>query len=139
MDRALFVPKIVFDFGVKCIYMFCFIFFTGNNNVETGIRVNGQDGHRVVAQKNGKLLLNCSVEVTAPKYGMPVISWRKDGVLLNLDNRIQKVQNGSLFFRRVQHKKKKNISDEGMYECLVQNNIGSIIARRVKVEIASKY
>jgi hypothetical protein len=68
---------------------------------------------------------------SAPKYGMPVISWQKDGVLLNLDNRIQKVQNGSLFFRRVQHKKKKNISDEGMYECLVQNNIGSIIARRV--------
>ncbi|XP_063438172.1 protogenin-like [Mytilus trossulus] len=110
----------------------------GNNEpLVSGLVVNSQDGHHVVAQKNGKLLLNCSVEVKSSEYGVPNITWRKDGVLIDFDNRIQKVQNGSLYFKRVWHKKKKNISDEGMYECLVQNKIGSIIARRVTLEVAS--
>lgn len=92
-----------------------------------------------MAQKNGKLLLNCSVEVKSSEFGTPTVSWRKNGEVLNIDNRIQKVQNGSLYFKRVWHKKKKGISDEGLYECIVNNRIGSIIARRVKVQVASKY
>ena len=128
---------------MQILTLIIFVCITGNNGKDepllSGLVVNSQDGHHVVAQKNGKLLLNCSVEVKSSENGVPNITWRKDGVLLDFDNRIQKVQNGSLYFKRVWHKKKKNISDEGMYECLVQNKIGSIIARRVTLEVASKY
>jgi hypothetical protein len=88
-----------------------------------------------VAQKGNPLVVNCTVESsTAINF-----TWYKDGQELRLQNqrRIQ-VINGSLSFKRVWFRRKKNITDEGVYECHVRNVIGSIIAKRVKVKIAGK-
>ncbi|XP_060076160.1 protogenin-like [Ylistrum balloti] len=102
--------------------------------IEKGIEVlNRQDSQHVIAQKNVKLLLNCSV---TSKFGVPEITWLKNGVPLNLDNRISKDVNGSLFFKKVVNKRKKNITDEGLYECLAANSKGMVLARRVKLEIS---
>ncbi|OWF38700.1 protogenin B-like [Mizuhopecten yessoensis] len=102
--------------------------------IDTGIEVlNRQDSQHVIAQKNWKLLLNCSV---TSKYGAPTITWLKNGVPLNLDNRISKDINGSLFFRKVVNKRRKNITDEGLYDCLASNSKGTVLARRVKLEIS---
>ncbi|XP_033726119.1 protogenin-like [Pecten maximus] len=104
--------------------------------IDTGIGVlNRQDSQHVIAQKNWKLLLNCSV-TSSPRYGLPTITWLKNGVPLNLDNRISKTTNGSLFFRKVVNKRKRNITDEGLYDCLASNSKGTVLARRVKLEIS---
>ncbi|XP_061170773.1 protogenin B-like [Saccostrea echinata] len=105
----------------------------GEDLTSTGISLTRPDSYNVVAQKGNPLLLNCTVESnTSTKF-----TWYKNGQRLQLENqrRIQ-VINGSLSFKRVLFRRKKNITDEGVYECHVRNNIGSIIAKRVKVKIA---
>lgn len=101
--------------------------------ISTGITFTRPDAYNVVAQKGNPLLLNCSVG----SNGTARFSWYKDGEPLDLSNqrRVQ-VVNGSLSFKRVLFRRKKNVTDEGVYECHVRNQIGSIIAKRVKVVIA---
>ncbi|XP_069103060.1 protogenin B-like [Argopecten irradians] len=104
--------------------------------IDTGIKLlNRLDSQHVIAQKNWKLLLNCSVS-SDPRYGTPQITWLKNGVPLTLDNRITKDINGSLSFRKVVNKRKRNITDEGVYDCLASNSQGTVLARRVKLEIS---
>ena len=111
------------------------------SSLAPGLQLPHHDSHsyHIVAQKNGKLLLNCSVATNVSQFGKPQVSWYRDGRKIHYDNRLQLVQNGSLYFRRVFYRKKKNITDAGNYECHVKNQIGSIIARRVNLKIASKF
>ncbi|XP_062599524.1 protogenin B-like [Saccostrea cucullata] len=105
----------------------------GEDLTSTGISLTRPDSYNVVAQKGNPLLLNCTVESNSSTK----FTWYKNGQRLQLENqrRVQ-VINGSLSFKRVLYRRKKNITDEGVYECHVRNNIGSIIAKRVKVNIA---
>ena len=95
----------------------------------------------MTAQKKGQLLLNCSV-VSEREYGRLHINWTKNGEPLRLDSnnsRLQQLQNGSLLFRRVKHRPKKNISDEGTYECHARNDVGTVVVQRVELQVASMY
>lgn len=109
--------------------------FSEEDLISTGITFTRPDAYNVVAQKGNPLLLNCSVG----SNGTARFSWYKDGEPLDLSNqrRVQ-VVNGSLSFKRVLFRRKKNVTDEGVYECHVRNQIGSIIAKRVKVVIAGE-
>lgn len=109
-------------------------------DLEIGLAIRQGEPARVVAQKNGELVLNCSVEYDSD-LGSLTLSWTKDGVPVEFDRRVQKLQNGSLFIRRIIHRPKKNWTDEGRYKCFatIQNDngqIGRAIARDVQVDIA---
>ena len=96
--------------------------------------------HHVTVEKKSPLLLNCSV-VTTKTFGALEFTWLKDGVPIApqvQDRRIQIFQNGSLYFRRIVHRKRREnrLSDEGLYECVAGNDNGRVVARRVQVEIA---
>lgn len=112
-----------------------FLHFSGEDLFLTGIKFTRPDTQHVVAQKGNPLVLNCTAESNATAR----FTWFKDGspLLLGNQRRIQ-VVNGSLSFKRVVFRRKKNVTDEGEYECHVRNNIGSIIAKRVKVVIAGQ-
>lgn len=47
-------------------------------------------------------------------------------------------QNGSLYFQSIKRKKRKGLDDEGLYECQKTFTVGTVIVRRVKVQIASR-
>ena len=103
-----------------------------------GLAVRQGEPTSVIAQKNGRLLLNCSVEHDT-SLGPLNITWQQDGGPVDIGNRIQLMSNGSLYFRRIIHRPKKSRTDEGQYDCLAAlPNIGSIIARRVSVQVAGK-
>ncbi|KAL8595530.1 hypothetical protein ACOMHN_000738 [Nucella lapillus] len=96
--------------------------------------------HHVTVEKKSPLLLNCSV-VTSPTFGPVTFTWHKDGRPLQPqlgDRRIHVYHNGSLYFRRIIHRKRREnrLSDEGLYECVAGNKNGSVVARRVHVEVA---
>ena len=95
--------------------------------------------HHVIVERKSPLLLNCSV-VTSKTFGPLEFRWKKNGEFLELDRRIQILQNGSLFFRRIVHRKRREnrSSDEGLYECVAGNSKGRVVARRVRVEVAGK-
>lgn len=124
----------MFEGGSKFCHWFLDC-FSGEDLTSTGISVTRPDTYNVVAQKGNPLVLNCTVDSNSST----VFTWYKNGQVLQLENqrRIQ-VINGSLSFKRVLFRRKKNVTDEGVYECHVRNGIGSIIAKRVKVNIAGK-
>lgn len=98
----------------------------------------------VIVEKRSPLLLNCSVQVVKPKdFGPLEFIWRKNGLTLEgkQDRRIEVFANGSLYLRRVVHRKRRanRLSDEGLYECVAGNKNGRVVARRVHVEVAGKF
>lgn len=74
------------------------------------------------------------------EFGPLTFNWTKDGAPVDLSTRrIQLLSNGSLYIRRVRHRPKKEVTDEGQYKCFVRlEKIGTVIARDVQVEIAGK-
>lgn len=98
---------------------------------------------KVVAYKNKPLLLNCSGS-SGTQYGPLRISWKHQWINVKQDENKQIFKNGSLLIRRfaAPKKKPKNItsskrSDEGLYTCLLHNDVGTIISRPIHV-IASR-
>lgn len=123
-------------------YLFCLFSGVEAKDLEIGLAIRQGEPARVVAQKNGELVLNCSVEYDSD-LGSLTLSWTKDGVPVEFDRRVQKLQNGSLYIRRIIHRPKKNWTDEGRYKCFatIQNDneqIGRAIAHDVQVDIAGK-
>ncbi|XP_071098822.1 protogenin-like [Haliotis cracherodii] len=103
---------------------------------EAGIRVY-QDVDVVVTQKNGQLLLNCSVKATSD-FGPFQYEWLKDDKLIEFEEvnpKIKLLSNGSLYFKKF--RKRKRRTDEGDYTCIVKNSIGSVIANHVHVQVAN--
>ena len=101
-----------------------------------GLAVRQREPTSVIAQKNGELLLNCSVEYDAD-LGPLNISWQQDGGPVDIGKRVQLMSNGSLYIRRIIHRPKKARTDAGVYDCITSlPKIGSIIARRVRVQVA---
>lgn len=88
-----------------------------------------------VTMRGGNVLLNCSAE---SDRGVPVIKWRKDGLILALgmDDRKQQLPNGSLLIQNILHSRHHK-PDEGLYQCEASlGDAGSIISRIAKVAVA---
>lgn len=79
-------------------------------------------------------LLNCTVYSELPAK----VHWKKDGVLLNLDDRRQVLPDGSLLISSVMHSK-HNKPDEGVYQCVATiENLGTISSRTARLNVAGK-
>ncbi|KAM9461511.1 neogenin 1a isoform 6-T6 [Clarias gariepinus] len=77
-------------------------------------------------------LLNCSVYSELPAK----VHWKKDGVLLNPDDRRQVLPDGSLLIGSVMHSK-HNKPDEGVYQCVATiENLGTISSRTARLNVA---
>ncbi|GAB1301851.1 Netrin receptor DCC [Apodemus speciosus] len=88
-----------------------------------------------VTMRGGNVLLNCSAE---SDRGVPVIKWKKDGLILALgmDDRKQQLPNGSLLIQNILHSRHHK-PDEGLYQCEASlGDTGSIISRTAKVTVA---
>ena len=97
---------------------------------------------KVIAQKNEELVLNCSVEYDTD-LGKLTHNWTKDGAPVVYDRRVQKLENGSLFIRRIIHRPRKNWTDEGRYKCFAtiqkgNERVGRVIARDVLVQASGE-
>ena len=73
-----------------------------------------------------------------------VFHWSRDGVELELPspgNRIKMLGKGSLLISHIVHRRGvgEEVTDQGLYECVVADKIGSVIARRVFVEVAGEF
>ncbi|XP_045184740.2 protogenin B-like isoform X2 [Mercenaria mercenaria] len=109
-------------------------------DLKIGLALRQGQPAKVIAQKNGELVLNCSVEHDTD-LGVLTLNWTKDDAPVEFDRRVQKLQNGSLFIRRIIHRPKKNWTDEGRYKCFgtIQKGnerVGRVIARDVHVQVA---
>ena len=102
-------------------------------DVGLGFHKEAQD---IIGIRGEQLWLNCTA-YTAPELRPLTIQWRHNGTIIN-DSRRQNLRNGSLYFRRVLHRKQRGKSDEGFYECLAQNQAGTIVSRKVRLQVASK-
>lgn len=88
-----------------------------------------------VTMRGGNVLLNCSAE---SDRGVPLIKWRKDGLILamGMDDRKQQLPNGSLLIQNILHSRHHK-PDEGLYQCEASlGDSGSIISRIAKVAVA---
>uniref|UniRef100_A0A671QY15 Ig-like domain-containing protein n=1 Tax=Sinocyclocheilus anshuiensis TaxID=1608454 RepID=A0A671QY15_9TELE len=91
----------------------------------------------VVTVRGGVLQLDCKAR---SDQGVPVISWKKDGVLLSavVDERRQLLSNGSLLVQNVLHSRHHR-PDEGSYQCLASlEDLGAIVSRTAEVSVAGK-
>ncbi|XP_060582586.1 protogenin-like isoform X2 [Ruditapes philippinarum] len=107
-------------------------------DLEIGLALRQSQPAKVIAQKNGELVLNCTVEYNTD-LGELTLNWTKDGAPVVYDRRVQKLENGSLFIRRIIHRPRKNWTDEGRYKCFGtikkgSENVGRVIARDVLVQ-----
>ncbi|XP_058256684.1 neogenin 1a isoform X9 [Hemibagrus wyckioides] len=85
-----------------------------------------------LAVRGSPALLNCSVSSELPAK----VHWKKDGVLLNLDDRRQVLPDGSLLISSVMHSK-HNKPDEGIYQCVATiENLGTISSRTARLNVA---
>uniref|UniRef100_A0A8C1VQZ4 DCC netrin 1 receptor n=1 Tax=Cyprinus carpio TaxID=7962 RepID=A0A8C1VQZ4_CYPCA len=88
-----------------------------------------------VTVRGGVLQLDCEAR---SDQGVPVISWKKDGVLLSavVDERRQLLSNGSLLVQNVLHSRHHR-PDEGSYQCLATlEGLGAIVSRTARVTVA---
>ena len=91
-----------------------------------------------VTMRGGSVLLNCSAE---SDRGVPVITWKKDGIhlALGMDERKQQLPNGSLLIQNILHSRHHK-PDEGLYQCEASlGDAGSIISRTAKVAVAGEW
>ncbi|ROL53887.1 Netrin receptor DCC [Anabarilius grahami] len=90
-----------------------------------------------VTVRGGVLQLDCEAR---SDQGVPVISWKKDGVLLSavVDDRRQQLSNGSLLVQNVVHSRHHR-PDEGSYQCLAAlEGVGAIVSRNAKVIVSGR-
>ncbi|XP_060796902.1 neogenin 1a isoform X6 [Neoarius graeffei] len=85
-----------------------------------------------LAVRGTPALLNCTIYSELPAK----VHWKKDGVLLNLDDRRQVLPDGSLLISSVMHSK-HNKPDEGVYQCVATiENLGTISSRTARLNVA---
>ncbi|XP_071198461.1 netrin receptor DCC-like [Salvelinus alpinus] len=88
-----------------------------------------------VTLRGGVLQLDCEAQ---SDQGIPVIVWKKDGLLLSavVDERRQQFPNGSLVVQNVVHSRHHR-PDEGLYQCLAAlEGVGAIVSRTAKVTVS---
>ncbi|KAK5879390.1 hypothetical protein CesoFtcFv8_024699 [Champsocephalus esox] len=70
----------------------------------------------------------------------PLLTWRKDGVMLSavVDERRQQLANSSLLVQNIVHSRHHR-PDEGEYQCLATlDGLGTIVSRTAKVTVAGE-
>uniref|UniRef100_A0A8K9V1Y3 Netrin receptor DCC n=1 Tax=Oncorhynchus mykiss TaxID=8022 RepID=A0A8K9V1Y3_ONCMY len=85
--------------------------------------------------RGGVLQLDCEAQ---SDQGIPIIVWKKDGVLLSavVDERRQQFPNGSLVVQNVVHSRHHR-PDEGLYQCLARlDGVGAIVSRTAQVTVS---
>uniref|UniRef100_A0AAZ3RKM0 DCC netrin 1 receptor n=1 Tax=Oncorhynchus tshawytscha TaxID=74940 RepID=A0AAZ3RKM0_ONCTS len=90
-----------------------------------------------VTLRGGVLQLDCEAQ---SDQGIPIIIWKKDGVLLSavVDERRQQLPNGSLVVQNVVHSRHHR-PDEGLYQCLARlDGVGAIVSRTAQVTLSSQ-
>ncbi|KAK6322888.1 hypothetical protein J4Q44_G00076800, partial [Coregonus suidteri] len=105
---------------------------TGPVFVDLSFVLEPQD---TVTLRGGVLQLDCDAQ---SDQGIPVVVWKKDGVLLSavVDDRRQQLPNGSLVVQNVVHSRHHR-PDEGCYQCLaVLEGVGAIVSRTAKVTVS---
>ncbi|KAK3096033.1 hypothetical protein FSP39_022221 [Pinctada imbricata] len=108
---------------------------TGDIELDLGVVIQPAPP-TVIAQKSFPFLLNCSA-YSGPEYRPINYTWYKDGAPISLSRRIKLVNNGSLYFHSIKRRKRrKNLNDQGFYECFLTNSQGTVIARQVELKIA---
>ncbi|KAJ8007460.1 hypothetical protein DPEC_G00117730 [Dallia pectoralis] len=88
-----------------------------------------------VTVRGGVLQLDCEAR---SDRGVPVIAWKKDGVLLStvVDDRRRQLANGSLAVQNVVHSRHHR-PDEGSYQCLAMlEGVGAIVSRTARVSVS---
>ncbi|KAG7481528.1 hypothetical protein MATL_G00067910 [Megalops atlanticus] len=88
-----------------------------------------------VTVRGGVLQLDCQAR---SDQGTPVITWKKDGVLLStvVDERRRQLANGSLVVQNVVHSRHHR-PDEGSYQCLASlEGFGALVSRTAKVTVS---
>ncbi|XP_029649944.1 protogenin-like isoform X2 [Octopus sinensis] len=102
--------------------------------IQPGIEIIKQP-YTVIAQSNSPLVLNCSVSSTVHTRS---VVWKKNENTIIPRGRISVLQNHTLFFRQVlnRRKKGKKRNDEGVYDCYVKNDYGTVLATRIILLIA---
>ena len=116
--------------------------FSGIHSLDLGL-VFTEQPQDVVVTKGVSFVWNCSANntdsdsSTSPPHNIANITWRKDGLEIN-DARRYVLRNGSLYFKRVVHRKQRGRSDEGYYECVARNRLGIIVSRKAHLQVASK-
>uniref|UniRef100_A0A6Q2Y686 DCC netrin 1 receptor n=1 Tax=Esox lucius TaxID=8010 RepID=A0A6Q2Y686_ESOLU len=102
--------------------------------VDFGFVLEPQD---TVTVRGGVLQLDCEAR---SDRGIPVIAWKKDGVLLSavVDDRRQQLANGSLAVQNVVHSRHHR-PDEGSYQCLATlEGVGAIVSRTARLVVPTE-
>ncbi|XP_070178540.1 immunoglobulin superfamily DCC subclass member 3-like [Littorina saxatilis] len=91
--------------------------------------------------RRSSLSLNCPVSAE-PQFGHLTYTWRKDDEEIRSRSprgRRYVFQNGTLHIRKVVHRSRgaTRVSDDGIYECYVANSLGTVLAQRIQLVIAS--
>lgn len=104
------------------------------SDIPPGIKLI-KKSYTIIAQKNSPLYINCSV---SSKVAIKSFVWKKNGNPIVSRSRIKIQPNRSLYFREVVHRRKKGKkrNDEGIYECFVENEYGTVLATRVQLQVA---
>ncbi|XP_073716401.1 netrin receptor DCC isoform X3 [Misgurnus anguillicaudatus] len=100
--------------------------------VELRFAMEPQDA---VTVRGGFLQLDCQAR---SDQGVPIISWKKDGVLLSavVDDRRRQLSNGSLLVQNIIHSRHHR-PDEGSYQCLATlEGVGAIVSRTARVIVS---
>ncbi|XP_061684452.1 immunoglobulin superfamily DCC subclass member 3 isoform X2 [Syngnathoides biaculeatus] len=92
-----------------------------------------QEPRDVIAVRDRPLMLDCSVQGEEPIR----ITWRKNGLPLTANPRVQVMENGTLLIRSFQKRKEGTDADMGEYDCAAQNRYGMLVSRKAKVLLAS--
>ncbi|XP_077363267.1 immunoglobulin superfamily DCC subclass member 3 isoform X2 [Festucalex cinctus] len=87
----------------------------------------------VIAVRDRPLMLDCSVRGEQPVQ----ISWRKNGLPVPANARLQLLANGTLLIRSFQKRKEGSDADTGEYDCAARNRYGMLVSRKAKVLLAS--
>lgn len=109
------------------------------NTLPAGIGLSAEP-RTIITIKNAFLSLDCGA-VGDPNFGNLSYVWKKDGSEIgskSAQRRRYIHPNGTLHVRRIiHHKNGTEKSDEGLYECYTTNSVGTILAQRIQVLIAS--
>ncbi|MCJ8728710.1 hypothetical protein PDJAM_G00007530 [Pangasius djambal] len=92
-----------------------------------------KEPHDVIAVRDRPLMLDCEVEGEGPI----TVTWRRNGVPIQVGPRVAVLSNGMLLIRNFQKRRESNETDAGEYDCAAQNRYGMLISRKARVQFAS--
>nr|XP_045016544.1 immunoglobulin superfamily DCC subclass member 3 [Jaculus jaculus] len=86
-----------------------------------------------IAVSGQPIVLGCKAEGTSPVR----VTWRKNGVELPEGAHSTILANGSLLIPHFRLEQGDTPSDEGDYECVVQNRFGLLVSRKARIQAAT--